>query len=131
MARITLRASSSCVKGDAYATVSLARVWPLAVAASVLALPVPPCAQGGTAATSTGTQAPPTSQAKPPPTDQAAQPAAAPDPLAEDTRSLFAPSWNMFQLSGRVSSVAGDPARWQRYQDLGDGLLFTAGTRAA
>ena len=33
----------------------------------------------------------------------------------------------MFQLSGRVSSVSGDPARWQRYQDLGDGLLFTRG----
>ena len=34
-------------------------------------------------------------------------------------------SWNMFQLSGRLSSVEGDPARWQRYQDLRDGLLFT------
>ncbi len=33
----------------------------------------------------------------------------------------------MFQLSGRVSSISGDPARWQRYQDLGDGLLFTQG----
>ena len=33
----------------------------------------------------------------------------------------------MFQLSGRVSSIAGDPARWQRYQDLRDGLLFTQG----
>ncbi len=33
----------------------------------------------------------------------------------------------MFQISGRVSSVSGDPARWQRYQDLRDGLLFTQG----
>ena len=33
----------------------------------------------------------------------------------------------MFQLSGRVSSISGDPARWQRYQDLRDGLLFTQG----
>ena len=33
----------------------------------------------------------------------------------------------MFQLSGRWSSVSGDPARWQRYQDLRDGLLFTTG----
>ena len=33
----------------------------------------------------------------------------------------------MFQLSGRVSSISGDPARWQRYQDFGDGLLFTQG----
>ena len=33
----------------------------------------------------------------------------------------------MFQLSGRLSSVSGDPARWQRYQDIRDGLLFTEG----
>ena len=46
---------------------------------------------------------------------------------AEDSRSLFAPSANMFQLSGRWSSISGDPARWQRYQDLRDGLLFTEG----
>jgi MtrB/PioB family decaheme-associated outer membrane protein len=51
-----------------------------------------------------------------------AQPAAA---VAEDSRSLFAPTWNMFQLSGRLSSIEGDPARWQRYEDLRDGLLFT------
>ena len=59
-----------------------------------------------------------------------AQPAA-PDPLAEGATSLFAPRWNMFQLSGRFSSVAGDPARWQRYQDLRDGLLLTEGRAAA
>ena len=34
-----------------------------------------------------------------------------------------------FQLSGRVSSIDGDAARWQRYEDLRDGLLFT-GARA-
>ena len=76
---------------------------------------------------------PPAEQAKPPadpspakpPSDQAAQPAAAPDAAAEDTGSLFAPRWNMFQLGGRFASVSGDPARWQRYQDLRDGLLFT------
>ena len=34
-------------------------------------------------------------------------------------------TWNVFQLSGRVSSTSGDPARWQRYEDLRDGLLFT------
>ena len=99
----------------------------LTVAASVLALPVAAAAQAGTAAPSTSTQAPPTSQTKPPPSSQAAQPAATPEPVAEDTRSLFAPTWNMFQLSGRVSSISGDPARWQRYQDFGDGLLFTQG----
>jgi MtrB/PioB family decaheme-associated outer membrane protein len=101
------------------------------VAASVMALPIAAAAQtlanAGTAATSPGVQAPPSSQTKPPPADPAKQPAATADPLAEDSRSLFEPSWNMFQLSGRVSSVSGDPARWQRYQDLGDGLLFTQG----
>ena len=48
-------------------------------------------------------------------------------PLADDARSLFAPRDNQFQLSGRFSSVDGDPARWQRYEDLRDGLLFTDG----
>ena len=64
---------------------SLSRVCGLlTVAAAVLVLPVPAAAQAGTAAPSTSTQAPPTSQTKPPPSDQAAQPAATPDPLAED-----------------------------------------------
>jgi MtrB/PioB family decaheme-associated outer membrane protein len=84
-------------------------------------------------AVSAAAQTPPPSQTKPPadpspakpPSDQAAQPAAAPDAAAEDTTSLFAPRWNMFQLGGRFASVSGDPARWQRYQDLRDGLLFT------
>ena len=40
-------------------------------------------------------------------------------------RSLFEPTWRQFQISGRLSSVSGDPARWQRYQDLRDGVLFT------
>ena len=39
--------------------------------------------------------------------------------------SLFEPTWRQFQIGGRLSSVAGDPARWQRYEDLRDGLLFT------
>ena len=110
----------------------LLRLWgSLTVAASVLPLPVAAVGQtlanAGTAATPQSVQAPPSSQTEPPPPDQAAQPAATPDPLAEESRSLFAPSWNMFQLSGRVGSISGDPARWQRYQDLGDGLLFTQG----
>ena len=35
------------------------------------------------------------------------------------------PRAKQLQLSGRLSSTSGDPARWQRYQDLRDGLLFT------
>ena len=42
-----------------------------------------------------------------------------------DTRSLFEPRANQGQVSGRFSSIDGDPARFQRYQDLRDGLLFT------
>jgi MtrB/PioB family decaheme-associated outer membrane protein len=53
----------------------------------------------------------------------AAQPAA--DASLDGLPSLFAPVWNTFQLSGRFSSISGDPARYQRYEDLRDGLLFT------
>ena len=52
-----------------------------------------------------------------------AAPAAAAAP--EDTRSLFDQTWHQFQIGGRLSSVEGDPARWQRYRDLRDGVLFT------
>ena len=74
------------------------------------------------AATPTPAQNPPS----PAPTPAQNPPAAAPTgPLADVSRSLFEPTWNTFQLAGRFSSVEGDPARWQRYQDLRDGLLFT------
>ena len=99
----------------------LSRVCRLMMAGSLLALPVAVAAQ--TPPKPPATQPPPTVQPKPAPE----QPATTVDPLAEDTRSLFEPRANMFQLSGRLSSVSGDPARWQRYQDLGDGLLFTQG----
>ena len=40
-------------------------------------------------------------------------------------RGLFTPTWRQAQISGRWSSIAGDQARFQRYEDLRDGLLFT------
>lgn len=43
----------------------------------------------------------------------------------EEGRSLFEPTWRQFMFGGRISSVDGDPARWQRYQDIRDGVLFT------
>ena len=46
-------------------------------------------------------------------------------PAVEESRSLFDPAPRQFQIGGRLSSVSGDPARWQRYEDLRDGLLFT------
>jgi MtrB/PioB family decaheme-associated outer membrane protein len=61
---------------------------------------------------------------------QAAQPpAAAPAaPAAPDTEaggSLFDLAERQFVIGGRFSSIDGDPARFQRYQDMRDGLLFT------
>jgi MtrB/PioB family decaheme-associated outer membrane protein len=58
------------------------------------------------------------------------QPAASATTGIDASRRLFEPVWNQFQASGRLSSLSGDPARWQRYQDLGDGLLFTDGRYA-
>lgn len=60
------------------------------------------------------------SQAKPAPAAQPA-PAAAP----EEERSLFDQTWHQFQFGGRATSIDGDPARFQRYQDVRDGVLFT------
>jgi MtrB/PioB family decaheme-associated outer membrane protein len=62
-----------------------------------------------------------------PPAAAGQQPAPAPPQpaAAEDTRSLFDPTWRQFQIGGRLSSVEGDPARWQRYRDLRDGILLT------
>src|SRR5215204_7810788 len=77
-------------------------------------------------APATGAQAPATAAPAQPPAP-GPQPPALTGPLADDSTSLFAPRWNMFQLSGRLASVEGDPARWQRYEDLRDGLLFTTG----
>jgi MtrB/PioB family decaheme-associated outer membrane protein len=58
------------------------------------------------------------------PTTADTQPAAPATP-AEETRSLFEPTWNQFFIGGRFSSIDGDPARFQRYQDLRDGVLFS------
>ena len=87
------------------------------VAASMAARAMPAAAQDTqTAAAAAQTPAPPA-----PP----AAPAAPAGRLADTSTSLFAPTWNVLQLSGRLASTSGDPARWQRYQDLRDGLLFT------
>jgi MtrB/PioB family decaheme-associated outer membrane protein len=51
--------------------------------------------------------------------------AQAPAATEADTRSLFDPRANQMQIGGRFSSVDGDPARFQRYQDIRDGVLFT------
>ena len=76
--------------------------------------------------------APPTLRAQiaaqpqaPKPAGAQAQPA---EPAVEEEaepRSLVEETWRQFELSARFGSMAGDPARFQRYDDIRDGLLFT------
>jgi len=61
-------------------------------------------------------------QASPKPAAQAA-PAAAPG--VEATNSLFDEAPKQLLLGGRFSHMSGDEARYQRYQDLRSGPLFT------
>src|SRR4051812_7932045 len=76
-------------------------------------------AQSATPAPASSTPVPDTQAAAP-----ATQPASAPAGL-DATRSLFDQTWRQFQFGGRFNSVSGDPARFQRYQDLRDGVQFT------
>ena len=76
--------------------------------------------------------APKTAEPQPPAKPATPQEPAKPGTTVEVSRppeapwvSLFAPTWRQAQISGRWSSVSGDPARFQRYEDLGNGLLFT------
>jgi MtrB/PioB family decaheme-associated outer membrane protein len=63
----------------------------------------------------------------PPPQPAGAQAAAqAPAaPAAEESRSLFDPTWRQLSIGGRFTSVDGDPARFQRFQDMRDGVLLS------
>jgi MtrB/PioB family decaheme-associated outer membrane protein len=62
----------------------------------------------------------------PPPTQTPAQPPAASPTAADDTsRSLFELADRELFIGGRVTGIDGDPARFQRYQDVRDGLLFS------
>jgi MtrB/PioB family decaheme-associated outer membrane protein len=75
-----------------------------------------------------GQPAPPPGQAAPPP-DKGAAPAtqvAAPSGTAdpEAAISLFELAPNQVEIGGRLTTISGDPARFQRYQDFRDGLLF-------
>ncbi len=61
-----------------------------------------------------------------PATQTPAQPAAASPAAADDTsRSLFDLTDRELFIGGRATSIDGDPARFQRYQDVRDGLLFS------
>lgn len=60
-----------------------------------------------------------------PQTPQAAQQPAAAPAHEEEPKGLFEETWHQFQLGGRFMNVDGDPARFQRYQDMRSGVLFT------
>ena len=60
-------------------------------------------------------------QAGTPPPQAPAQPAAAQAPAEDTSRSLFALTDRELFIGGRVTSIDGDPARFQRYQDQRDG----------
>jgi len=66
-------------------------------------------------------------QGGPPPPAQTPAPPAASSPAAADdaSRSLFDLADRELFIGGRVTSIDGDPARFQRYQDVRDGLLFS------
>jgi MtrB/PioB family decaheme-associated outer membrane protein len=84
----------------------------LAVPSAVLAQAPPSLTSG---AADAGAAAPAAPQATTPP----------PPAGLDESRSLFDETWRQFQLGGRFSSIDGDQARFQRYQDLRNGVLFT------
>ncbi|HEY2150504.1 MAG TPA: MtrB/PioB family outer membrane beta-barrel protein [Vicinamibacterales bacterium] len=52
-------------------------------------------------------------------------PAPAAPATGAETRSLFDPTWRQFEVGGRITSISGDQARAQRFQDLRSGVVFT------
>jgi MtrB/PioB family decaheme-associated outer membrane protein len=95
-------------------------------ASVLIAIALPVCAYAGQESPATAKPpAAPTSQPAPATQPAPAAPAApASMPGAEEPRSLFDESWRQFDIGGRGLSMAGDPARYQRYQDFGNGVLF-------
>jgi MtrB/PioB family decaheme-associated outer membrane protein len=88
----------------------------------VLAVAVPSmvAAQAPPALTSDGGDSPAVAAAAEP---QAATPT--PTVGLDESRSLFDQTWRQFSIGGRFTNVDGDPARFQRYQDLRSGVLFS------
>jgi MtrB/PioB family decaheme-associated outer membrane protein len=64
-------------------------------------------------------------QTKPTEPPQTPTPPATASEAAEPSRGLFEQTWEQFEIGGRFSSIDGDPARFQRYADIRDGILFT------
>jgi MtrB/PioB family decaheme-associated outer membrane protein len=88
------------------------------------------CIGLGLPASALGQSAPPappftTTDSTPGADSQGTPQAAAPTPGPDTSRSLFDQTWRQFQIGGRFTDVNGDQARFQRYQDLRSGVLFT------
>ncbi|HEY7285163.1 MAG TPA: MtrB/PioB family outer membrane beta-barrel protein [Vicinamibacterales bacterium] len=98
------------------------RLLTLAPVACCIALAMPLAAQAQNPSSPPGLVSPESSSAN---SQAAAQPATPATPTVDTMKSLFDQTWNQFQLGGRFTSVSGDPARFQRYQDLRDGVVFT------
>ena len=69
--------------------------------------------------------APSTGQGKPVTAPPTATPQTTAAPTVEVPHSLFDQTWRQFQFGARLTNIDGDPARFQRYQDVRDGVLFT------
>jgi hypothetical protein len=82
------------------------------------------CWLGIAATTTVSAQSTPQKPPTAPPQTPAPAPAT-PDEGAELSRSLFEQTWRQVEFGGRASSVDGDPARFQRYADIRDGVSFT------
>ena len=122
MARITRRASSSCDKGDAYATVSLASVWSAEPGSrwSWRWRCPPPRRPRGSAGWPRRRQTPRRRRADKTSSARPGCAAGGARPGGRRHGSLFAPRWNMFQLGaaeqrlrrpGALAALSG-PSRW-------------------
>src|SRR5262245_19797780 len=89
---------------------------PLIAAATIRLLATPARAQAPATPPATAATAPQT---------PAAPVATTPEEPIEALKSLFDPAENTVVLAGRATSVSGDEARYQRYQDMGSGFLMS------
>src|SRR5437763_8757453 len=119
-------------------TLALGVVIPAAASAQSVSAPADAAvAPAGDQAKPASDQAKPASdpvapgQEKPAPASPAAAPEASAAPTVETPHSLFDQTWHQFQFGGRATSIDGDPARFQRYQDVRDGVMFTDARYAA
>jgi MtrB/PioB family decaheme-associated outer membrane protein len=103
-------------------TLSAALVFPALARGQSLSATASAAAPAGDQTTPTK---PATGQEKPVTAPPSATPQTPATPTVEAPHSLFDQTWRQFQFGARLTSIDGDPARFQRYQDVRDGVLFT------